>query len=113
MQPILKEVKEEVQATRKPWYYISKAGRVLLIAYAIQLTLFGLLAWWVHYHPILPVDVAITHEFQENPAPWLKIAMIVVSYPGSTLILPVLILLAAIIFWLLGLLLEAVFVIVI
>ncbi len=111
MPSILEGAKQEVQATRKPWYYVSRTARLLLVAYAIQLTLFGLLAWWVHYHPILPVDVAITREFQENPAPWLKIAMIAVSYPGSTFILPALILLTALIFWLIGLRLEAVFVI--
>jgi len=28
----------------------------LLQVFALQLTLFGLLAWFVHIHPILPLD---------------------------------------------------------
>jgi len=34
--------------------------------------LFALLALWVHIHPNLPVDVAITQEFQECQSPWLR-----------------------------------------
>src|SRR2546427_11592769 len=66
---------------------------------ALQLTLFGLLAWFVHIHPILPIDVAITHSFQQDQAPWLRIAMLAISYPGSSLLLPVLVLLTALVFW--------------
>src|SRR5438270_13611749 len=54
----------------------------LLQVYVLQLLLFGLLAFFVHLHPILPLDVAITHSFQQNQAPWLRITMLVVSYPG-------------------------------
>jgi membrane-associated phospholipid phosphatase len=77
---------------------------------ALQLLLFGLLAWFVHVYPILPLDVAITRSFQQNQAPWLRIAMLAISYPGNSLLLPVLILLAAGAFWALGDRLEAVFV---
>ena len=77
--------------------------------YALQVALFAVLAWWVHYHPVLPIDVAITREFQENQAPWLKFTMIAVSYIGSVLLLSVgLVLLAAAILWLVRLRLEAV-----
>jgi len=77
---------------------------------ALQLTLFGLLAWFIHIHPILPLDVAITHAFQQNQAPWLHIAMLVISYPGSSLLLPVLVILTMIVFWTIGVRLEAAFV---
>ena len=77
---------------------------------ALQLTLFGVLAWFVHVHPILPLDVAITRSFQQNQAPWLRIAMLAISYPGSSLLLPVLVLLTAVVFWVVGDRLEAVFV---
>src|SRR6266516_5732931 len=111
IQSAVEEAKQQVTASRTSSYHRRRIARMLLGLYALQLTLFAVLAWWVHYHPILPVDVAITREFQENSAPWLKIAMIAVSYPGSTFILPALILLTALIFWLIGLRLEAVFVI--
>jgi undecaprenyl-diphosphatase len=73
----------------------------LLQVYALQLLLFGLLAWFVHVHPILPIDVAITRSFQQNQAPWLHITMLAISYP---------VLLTAVFFWLVGFRLEAVLV---
>ncbi len=77
---------------------------------ALQITLFGLLAWFVHVHPILPLDVAITRSFQQNRAPWLRITMLAISYPGSSLLLPALVLLTAVVFWAVSTRLEAVFV---
>lgn len=94
----------EVQKQRR------KAVGCFLQVLAFQLTLFGLLAWFVHVHPILPLDVAITHSFQQNQAPWLHIAMLVISYPGSSPLLPVLVNLTTIVFWTIGVRLEAVFV---
>src|SRR5215469_14673677 len=82
----------------------------LLQVLALQITLFGLLAWFVHVHPILPLDVAITRLFQQNQAPWLHITMLAISYPGSSFLLPVLILVTVGAFWALGARLEAVFV---
>ena len=108
---ITEGVKQELTASRQPWYYLSHAARILLIVYAVQLTLFALLAFWVHLNPVNPIDLTITREFQENTASWLKISMEVVSYAGSTFVLPVLVLLAALIFWVGGLRLEAVFVV--
>jgi membrane-associated phospholipid phosphatase len=108
---IAEGVKQELAESRQPWYYLSRAARVLLIIYAVQLSLFALLAVWVRFNPVNPIDLTITREFQENTASWLKISMEVVSYPGSTLVLPALVLLAALVFWLGGLRLEAVFVV--
>src|SRR6266496_6731358 len=82
----------------------------LLRVYALQLILFGLLAWFFHVNPILPLDVAITRSFQQNSAPWLRITMLVISYPGSSFLLPMLVLLTAVFFWTVGARLEAVFV---
>ncbi len=82
----------------------------LLQVLALQLTLFGLLAWFVHVHPILPLDVAITRSIQQNQTPGLRITMLAISYPGSSLLLPVLILLTVGAFWAVGDRLEAVFV---
>src|SRR5712691_13392270 len=94
----------EIQQRRR------KVVGCLLQVYALQLILFGLLAWFVHVHPILPLDVAITRSFQQNQAPWLRITMLAISYPGSSLLLPVLILLTVGAFWAVGARLEAVFV---
>src|SRR5690349_15344330 len=95
---IAEGVKQEVMAAHRPWYYLSHAARVLLIVYAVQLSLFALLAVWVHFNPVNPIDLAVTREFQESTASWLKISMEVVSYAGSTFVLPVLVVLAALIF---------------
>ncbi len=61
----------------------------LLQVFALQFALFGLLACFVHVHPILPLDVAITHALQQNQAPWLYRAMLAISYPGSSPLLPI------------------------
>ena len=106
-QAIAEGVKEELTESRRPWYHLSHAARILLLVYAVQLALFGLLAFWVHLNPVNSIDLTITREFQENSASWLKISMEVVSYAGSTFVLPVLVLLAALLFWIGGLRLEA------
>src|ERR1700694_1527550 len=75
-----------------------RAAAFLLLGDAVQLVLFGLLAVFVHFHPILPLDVAITHAFQQNQAPWLRISMLVISYEGSSFVLPALVVLTVVIF---------------
>jgi membrane-associated phospholipid phosphatase len=87
-----------------------KATFFLLLGDALQLLLFGLLAVSIHIHPLLPIDVAITHSFQQNQAPWLRITMPAISYPGSSFLLPTLVVLTVVLFWSLGDRLEAVFV---
>jgi membrane-associated phospholipid phosphatase len=87
-----------------------KAAVILLVGDAVQLLLFGLLAVSIHIHPLLSIDIAITREFQENQAPWLRISMLAISYPGSSFLLPTLVLLTVVIFWSLGDRLEALFV---
>jgi membrane-associated phospholipid phosphatase len=87
-----------------------KVAGCFLQVLALQLTLFGLLAWFVRVHPILPLDIAITRSFQQNQAPWLRFTMIAISYPGNSLLLPALILLTVVVFWVVGDRLEAVFV---
>src|SRR5258708_1761604 len=94
----------------QPQRRLRRAAGCFLQVLALQLTLFGLLAWFVHLHPILPLDVAITRSFQQNQDPWLRITMLVISYPGSSLLLPVLVLLTTVVFWAVGSRLEAVFV---
>ncbi len=87
-----------------------KAAGCLLQVLALQLTLFILLACFVHIHPVLPLDVAMTRSFQENQAPWLRITMLAISYLGSSFLLPVLVILTTVVFWAMGFRLEAIFV---
>ncbi len=108
VQSVVNTVKEEVTVNRRPWYHMGRVARVLFIIYAIQLALFGALAWWAHANPVSPVDVHITREFQENPTSWLHILMAIISYPGSTFLLPVMVLLTALGCWFIGLRLEGV-----
>lgn len=103
-------VKQEVTASRKPWYYVSKAARVLLIVYAIQLTLFALLAWWIHIHPVDQIDITITREFQENPTGWLRTSMLFISDLGLWYVMVPLVVVTALLCWFIGLRLEAVFI---
>ncbi|HEY0756787.1 MAG TPA: phosphatase PAP2 family protein [Ktedonobacteraceae bacterium] len=105
----VKDVQQEVQEARRPWYYTLRQARFLLGIYLIVLIMFSSLALLVYLHPLLSVDVTITREFQENPAPWLSISMIVVSYLGNNFWLFIgLIALTAALFWFFRLRLEAV-----
>ena len=87
-----------------------KAAVFLLLGDGLQLLLFGLLAVSIHMYSLLPIDVVITHSFQQNQASWLRITMLVISYPGSSFLLPTLVLLTVVIFWSRGDRLEAVFI---
>ena len=108
----VEEAQLAVAAALRPWYQSSRWGRILLVVYAILLALFALLAWWVSYHPILPIDIFITQQFQENPAPWLHYTMVAVSFIGDVVPLFVgLIALATTLFWIVDLRLEAVMVV--
>lgn len=112
VQQVAQGAKQAVAAARRPWYLAIRWGFVLLGVDAVLLTLFGLLALWVHVHPVLPLDIAITREFQENQAPWLRYTMLAVSYPGSSLPVSIgLVVLAAVVFWVVHLRLEAVMVV--
>ena len=106
---VIEEAQEEVEAARVPWYHTKRHGRLLLLLYLLQLALFGALAWWVHYNPILAIDVLITREFQKYQSPWLLYSMLAISYPGNVILIQVgLILLAAVILWIAHLRLEAI-----
>lgn len=102
-------VQQELQTARRPWYYIARKGRFLLTVYILVLALFAVLAGWVHVQPILPIDVAITHEIQRSRSPWLSAVMLAVSYLGNALwLFTGLIALTVILLWILRLRLEAV-----
>jgi undecaprenyl-diphosphatase len=112
VEDVVEKAQLAVAAALRPWYQSSRWGSILLVVYAILLALFALLAWWVSYHPILPIDVFITQQFQENPAPWVHDTMVAVSFIGDVVPLFVgLIALATTLFWIVDLRLEAVMVV--
>lgn len=109
VQELVSDVRREVETTRVPWYRVVRGGRTLLAVDIALLLLFGLLTWWVHLHPVLSIDVAITREFQENQAAWLKYSMIAISFQGNTFWLNVaLIIFAAGLLWAVDLRLESI-----
>lgn len=108
---VVKEAWQDVTEARRPWYQIVKWGRILIVLYAILFVLFGLLALWVFYHPVIAIDVTITREFQENQSPWLQYSMVAISYIGNMSLLSLgLIILAIVLLWIVDLRLEAVMV---
>jgi len=110
---VVDQARQEVERGRVPWYRSSKRAIALIIIYFIVFVLFTALATFVHFHPILPIDITITREFQENQAPWLKWLMIAISYLGYTpLVFLPLIGLTALAFWLVRLRLEAILILV-
>jgi membrane-associated phospholipid phosphatase len=112
VQQVVKHAQEEVRSSREPWYKVSKRTRILIVVYLLTFLLFTVLALLVHAYPVLPVDVAITQEFQENPSPLLNTFMVDVSFLGNQSILfSLLILLTAAAFWLVRLRLEAVMIV--
>ena len=75
----------------------------------LLLVLFALLATFVHFHPVVGIDVTITREFQENQSPWLQGLMTALSYKGYQAWLSIgLVVLAVLIFWIVDLRLEAI-----
>lgn len=88
-----------------------KQKQFLLTASTLQLALFGALAWWVHRHPVLSIDVAITRALQRNQSPPLCYAMVALSYVNEHTFLNVLAIPLAAYFWLRRLRLEAVMIV--
>lgn len=111
IQEVVGKAEQEVERTRLPWYHASKRAYTLIGIDAIVLVLFTLLAWWVHIHPVLAIDVTITREFQTNQNLGLKDLMFAVSWLGFQFVLfTAMIVVTAIIFWVLRLRLEAIFI---
>jgi len=113
VQEAVEQAKQEVESSRVPWYRSFQRTRYLIGFNFVTFALFAVLAWYVHYNPVIPVDVMITQEFQEHNLPWLKGLMIAVSWLGAnTPIFGALVLATGIAFWLVGLRLEGVLIVV-
>lgn len=106
---VVQGAQQDVAAARAPWYRRLRRGYILLGIYGVLIILFALLATFVHFHPVLGVDVTITKEFQETQNPFLYWLMTAVSYIGYQNWLSIgLVVVAAVILWLVDLRLEAV-----
>lgn len=113
VQDIVQQAEHEVKRSRVPWYQSSKRAFFFIALYFIEFVLFTLLAVFVHFQHVDWIDTTITREFQENRAPWLVSLMTWTSYLGyQPILFAVIILATAIIFWLVRLRLEALYVIV-
>jgi undecaprenyl-diphosphatase len=108
-QDVAQEARQDVVVTRLPWYRSIKRAYYLLGIDVLLLVLFALLATFVHFHPVVGIDVTITREFQENQNPWLQGLMTALSYIGYQAWLSIgLVVLAVLIFWIVDLRLEAI-----
>ncbi len=108
-QSAVEGAQQEVARSRVPWYHASRRTRVLIIVYLLQFVIFALLTFFVYYHPVLPLDIKITLEFQENQSPWLRGVMLAISSIGTVpLLLPIIVVVTGLLFWLVDLRLEAV-----
>lgn len=109
----VEHVQQEVERNRTPWYLAIKRTEILAAACLMLFVLFGLLAVYVHTHPVLAVDVAISQEFQEQRAPWLLNFMIFISLLGNyPLVFAPLIVLTAGVFWIANSRLEALYILI-
>ena len=109
---VIEQAQHEVVRSRVPWFRTSRRAKVFIGIYFLEFVLFSLLAWFVHIHPVLGIDVTITKEFQENPAPWLQTLTAAVNYLGfHALLFSALILGTAILFWIVRLHREAILIV--
>jgi membrane-associated phospholipid phosphatase len=85
-----------------------KFNRFLFALSGVQLALFVPLAWWAHRHPHPSVELTMTHRLQEKRSPFWRMAIRAFStLAGEAMLLNVLVIPTAIIFWKRRLRLEA------
>ncbi len=84
VQQAVEGAKEEITAARRPWYEAIHWGFILIGVYSVQLTLFALLALWVHIHPILGV-IKLLVARPRPKAPLVEILQVVngQSFPSG------------------------------
>lgn len=108
VQGAVEQAQQEVEESSTTPATVNRRARYFALFYIIEGLLFAVLAWFVHVHPVLPVDIVITQEFQESKAPWLQSFMVAISYLGNHFaVFIALIVLTALVFWLVRLRLEA------
>lgn len=112
IQNVVDQARQEVESGRVPEHRARQHTAILIVVYFILFAVFMVLAVFVHIHPVLPIDVAITRDFQTDHAPWLYTLMNDVSYLGyHPFVFTGLIVVTALLFWMVRLRLEAILVI--
>jgi len=112
VEEVVEQAQQEVARSRAPWYRAIKRIQILALACLIIFVMFGLLAWYVHFHPVLAIDITITREFQEHNLPWLLNLMVFISLLGNyDVVFALLVLLTGAAFWMVRLRLEGVYII--
>jgi membrane-associated phospholipid phosphatase len=91
--------------------YVGKSNPLLMEVSLLQLVLFGLLARWIHKHPLVPADITISQRLQGNRQPSLKKVVHLLSEVGKAPVLTLSSSITGLILWRRQLRLEAVMVI--
>ncbi len=99
----------QASATKQEYTVLQREQQeqFLLPIATFQATLFGLLASWVYFHPILPVDLVITRALQKKDTPLLRKSVITFSHLNAHHLLNVLTIPMAFLLWKRRLRLEA------
>ena len=94
--------KKEAQGTtglRLPWYRSVKREQILLVLSAVQLALFTPLAWLVHKHVTLPIDLLLSRAMQKRTSGLLRTMSVAISYMGEATLLNLLVIPTAGVLW--------------
>lgn len=78
----VQHVINQVSQQRHPRWWALKRGRLWLVVYAVILLFVLVLALAAHFYSVLPGDLPLTREFQENTNPVLYNVMFFVSFIG-------------------------------
>ena len=78
----MQQVVNQVSQQRHPRWWVLKRGRFWLVVYGVVLLFVLALALAAHSYPVLPGDLALTREFQEQTNPVLYDVLSFISFIG-------------------------------
>jgi undecaprenyl-diphosphatase len=76
-----------------------KSEQLLLVLSAVQLALFAPLAWLVHKHATLPIDILLSRAMQKRTSRLLRTMSVAISYTGEVTLLNLLVIPIAVVLW--------------
>ncbi len=110
LRDVVHDVREQAAEERKPPWRALRQGRVLLAGYIVVLLIVGLLAFAAHSISVLPGDLPFTRELQETTFPGVAGLMRFITFLGNPSQAVILAILAIALLLVLGMPLEAGFV---